>query len=125
MKHLLILLSLVLVCVTDAAPSKPNIIFIVGDDCGYNEFSFQGGKIPTPRIDSIAKGGVTLTHSYVTSAVCSPSHAGLLTGRYQERFGYYGNLPFNNLAITGVPVSEMMLSAVLKPAGYRSIAIGK
>jgi len=108
-----------------SGPAKPNIIFIIGDDCGFNEFSFQGGKIPTPRIDSIAKGGVTLTHGYVTSAVCSPSRAGLLTGRYQERFGYYGNLPFKQIAIEGVPLTETMLPAALKPAGYRSIAIGK
>ncbi len=84
-----------------AGPGKPNIIFIVGDDCGYNEFSYNGGKIATPMIDSLAKDGVTLTHGYVTSAVCSPSRAGLLTGRYQERFGYYGNLPFKNLEMMG------------------------
>ena len=125
MKYLILLFGLALGCVTKAAPPKPNIIFIVGDDCGYNEFSFNGGKIPTPRIDSIAKGGVTLTHGYVTSAVCSPSRAGLLTGRYQERFGFLGNLPLKNLEVTGVPLDETMLPAVLKPAGYRTIAVGK
>ena len=110
----------------DPAPAtKPNIIFIISDDCGYNEFSFNGSKIPTPRIDSIATGGATLKQGYVTSAVCSPSRAGLMTGRYQERFGFYGNLPLNHLEITGVPLSETMLPAALKPAGYRNIAIGK
>lgn len=104
---------------------KPNIVFIVGDDCGYNEFSFQGGQIPTPRIDSIASGGVRLTQGYVSAAVCSPSRAGLLTGRYQQRFGHHGNLPYRKLDVTGLPLSETLLPAVLKPAGYRSIAIGK
>ena len=109
----------------DPQLEKPNIVFIVGDDCGYNEFSFQGGRIPTPRIDSIAKGGVLLTQGYVTAAVCSPSRAGLLTGRYQQRFGHHGNLPFRKLDVTGLPLSETLLPAALKPAGYHSIAVGK
>ena len=111
--------------IDSAAADKPNIVIIVGDDCGYNEFSFQGGSIPTPRIDSIAEGGVRLTQGYVTAAVCSPSRAGLLTGRYQQRFGHHGNLPFRKIEITGLPVTETLLPAALKPAGYRSIAIGK
>jgi len=108
-----------------ATSTKPNIVFIVGDDCGYNEFSMQGGKIPTPRIDSIASGGVRLTQGYVSAAVCSPSRAGFLTGRYQQRFGHHGNLPFRNLELVGLPLTETLLPAALKPAGYRSIAIGK
>ena len=91
-----------------AERAKPNIVFIVGDDCGYNEFSFQGGKIPTPHIDSIATGGVRLTQAYVSAAVCSPSRAGLLTGRYQQRFGHLGNLPFKNVALEGVPLTETL-----------------
>lgn len=108
-----------------AAEAKPNIIWIVSDDCGYNEFSFNGSKTPTPRIDSIATGGVTMTNGYVTAPVCSPTRAGLLTGRYQQRFGYYANPPLKNVAIEGVPLDETMLSAALKPAGYRTIAVGK
>ena len=126
MIHLFILFPIVLVCVPNAATaSKPNIVFIVGDDCGYSEFSFQGGRLPTPRIDSIAKEGVQLTQGYVSSSVCSPSRAGLLTGRYQQRFGFHGNLPYRKLEVTGLPVSETLLPAALKPAGYRSIAVGK
>ena len=108
-----------------AGSAKPNIIFIVGDDCGYHEFSFQGGTISTPQIDAIAKGGVHLTQGYVSGAVCSPSRAGLLTGRYQQRFGFLGNLPFRKLDVSGLPLRETLLPAALKPAGYRSIAIGK
>ena len=127
MKTLVSLLSLLLACAAfaDASRSKPNIVFIIGDDCGYNEFSFQGGRIPTPRIDSIAAGGVRLTQGYVSAAICSPSRAGLLTGRYQQRFGYPGNPPMKRLDVEGVPTSETMLPAALKPAGYRTIAIGK
>ncbi len=121
----LLLAQFVALQAADAPKQKPSIIFIVGDDCGYNEFSYLGGKTPTPRIDSLAKGGVTLTNGYVTSAVCSPSRAGLLTGRYQQRFGFLGNLPFKKLEIMGVPLDEKMLPVALKPAGYRSIAIGK
>ena len=104
---------------------KPNIVFIVGDDCGYNEFSFQRGRIRTPRIDSIAVGGACLTQGYVSAAVCSPSRAGMLTGRYQQRFGHHGNLPFKKVKLEGVPLSETLLPAALKPAGYQNIAIGK
>ena len=108
-----------------SAATKPSIVFIVGDDCGYNEFSFQGGRIPTPRIDSIAAGGVSLTQGYVSAAVCSPSRAGLLTGRYQQRFGHHGNLPFKKVELEGVPLTETLLPAVLQSAGYQTIAIGK
>ncbi len=122
---------LVLACVswfqtnTVAAETKPNIVFIVGDDCGYNEFSFQGGSIATPRIDSIAAGGVTLTQGYVSAAVCAPSRAGLLTGRYQQRFGFLSNLPMKQLVLEGLPLTETMLPEVLHAGGYRNIAIGK
>ncbi len=114
------------VCVGPAIAAKPNIIFIVGDDCGYSEFSFNGQKkIPTPRIDSIANGGITCTQGYVSAAVCAPSRAGLMTGRYQQRFGFLGNLPNKNQEREGIPLTETVLPDVLKTGGYRTIAIGK
>src|SRR5690348_14205384 len=68
-------------------PRRPNIVVIVSDDAGYADFSMQGDKrFPTPHIDSIAAHGVRFTDGYVTAPVCSPSRAGLLTGRYQQRF---------------------------------------
>ncbi len=67
----------------------PNVIVILADDLGYNDLSIHGSKdIPTPHIDSLAKNGVRCTDAYVTAPVCSPSRAGLLTGRYQSRFGF-------------------------------------
>lgn len=110
---------------SDAAP-KPNIVVILSDDAGYNEFSMNGSKsIQTPRIDSIGKSGVRFTNGYVSGTVCSPSRAGLLTGRYQQRFGHEFNIPPAYSETNGLPLSETLLPAVLKPAGYRTIALGK
>src|SRR5262245_2502087 len=72
---------------------KPNFIVILADDLGYADLGCEGCKdIPTPNIDSLARNGVRFTNGYVSSPVCSPSRAGLMTGRYQERFGYEFNL---------------------------------
>jgi arylsulfatase A-like enzyme len=113
----------------DAAtdPSKkPNIILIVSDDAGYAEFSMHGSKtISTPHIDSIAANGVGFSNGYVSGSVCSPTRAGLLTGRYQNRFGHEFNIPPVYSESNGLPLTETMLPAVLKDAGYRSIALGK
>lgn len=73
----------------DAPTGKPNIIIILADDLGRNELSIYGGmRVPTPNIDAIGKEGVMFTEGYSTAAICAPSRAGLLTGRYQERFGF-------------------------------------
>lgn len=75
---------------------KPNIVLIVSDDAGYDGFSFQGsGDVKTPHIDKLAASGVHYTNAYVSSSVCSPSRAGFLTGRYQQRFGNEQNLGEN------------------------------
>ncbi len=75
-----------------AAGQKPNILVIVADDLGYGELGCQGWKdIPTPHIDSIARNGVRFTSGYVSCPVCSPTRAGLMTGRYQQRFGHEFN----------------------------------
>lgn len=81
---------------------KPNIIILLADDLGKYDISLYGGKsTPTPQIDSLAASGVTFTDGYVSSSICSPSRAGLLTGRYQERFGHEfqpgDRYPKNNL----------------------------
>ncbi len=110
----------------DAPPNKPNIIVIVSDDCGYNEFSMQGAKLfPTPRIDSLAANGVRFSNGYVSGAVCSPTRAGLLTGRYQQRFGHEFNIPPVYSEENGLPLTETTLADVLKSAGYHTLALGK
>src|ERR1022692_4857541 len=70
---------------TQEKPKKrPNIVIILADDLGYADAGFQGCKdIPTPHIDSIAKNGVRFTSGYVSGPYCSPTRAGLMTGRYQ------------------------------------------
>ena len=68
--------------------SKPNIIIIYADDLGWNQLSCYGNtKIKTPNIDALAAQGVRFTQAYATAPICSPSRMGLLTGRYQQRFG--------------------------------------
>ena len=68
---------------------KPNVIILFADDLGKYDISLYGGKdVPTPNIDTLATSGVTFTDGYVTAPICSPSRAGLLTGRYQQRFGH-------------------------------------
>lgn len=105
---------------------KPNFVIILSDDAGYGEFSMTGSKsIQTPRIDSIAKSGIQFTNGYVSGTVCSPSRAGLLSGRYQQRFGHEFNIPPAYSETNGLPLTETLLPAVLKPAGYCTIALGK
>lgn len=71
------------------ADSHPNVIILLADDLGKYDISLYGGKdVPTPNIDALAHSGVTFTNAYCTSPICSPSRAGLLTGRYQQRFGH-------------------------------------
>ena len=118
--------ALLALAASSPAADKPNIVVLLSDDAGYHEFSMQGSKtIPTPRIDSIARNGVRFTNGYVSGCVCSPTRAGLLTGRYQQRFGHEFNIPPAYSETNGLPLSETLLPAVLQPAGYRTIALGK
>jgi arylsulfatase A-like enzyme len=109
------------------AAGKPNIIVIVSDDSGYNEFTMNGGNrlFPTPRIDSIAANGVRFPNGYVSGTVCSPTRAGLLTGRYQNRFGHEFNVPPVYSEDNGLSLKETTIADVLKSAEYRTIALGK
>ncbi len=71
---------------------KPNVLVIVADDLGWGELGCQGNnEIPTPHIDSIAKSGIRFTSGYVSGPYCSPTRAGLMSGRYQQRFGHEFN----------------------------------
>lgn len=108
-------------------PGVPNVIIVLTDDQGYHDVGFNGcTDIPTPNLDRIANEGVKFTNGYVSFAVCGPSRAGLLTGRYQDRFGFNRNPLFApNDSLQGLPVREETLGAAMHQAGYRTMAIGK
>lgn len=116
-------------CATPAPtpPRRPNIILLVSDDQGYAEMSCQGGEIPTPHLDRLAASGVRFTSGYVTASFCSPSRAGLLTGRYQQRFGHENNPVerMNDRPEVGLPASQMTLADHLQAAGYATGMVGK
>ncbi len=104
---------------------KPNILFIVGDDMGYADVGFHGNKdIPTPHLDALAKSGLRFTNGYVSGPYCSPTRAGLLTGRYQQRFGHEFN-PGGGAGGQGLPTTETTIADRLKAAGYATGLVGK
>ena len=114
-----------------ASESKPNIILIISDDAGYSDFGFNGGRqIPTPHLDRLAREGVVCTQGYVTASVCCPSRMGLMTGRYQQRFGAECNCPaiatpgFTKGDL-GLEPGERTMGDDLRHAGYKTMMIGK
>lgn len=103
--------------------NQPNILVILVDDAGYNDFGFMGSKdMMTPNIDQLASQGVVLTDAHVAATVSSPSRACLITGRYGHRFGYECNPSDNDY---GVSLDEQTIADVFKESGYRTAAIGK
>jgi arylsulfatase A-like enzyme len=126
---------------TKAADSKPNVVILVGDDMGYADIGVHGCKdIPTPHIDALAKEGVRCSNGYASGPYCSPTRAGLLTGRYQTRFGHEfnpGGAPGSaelkkqrresgrNNEKSGLPLGETTIADRLREAGYHTALIGK
>ncbi|XP_050692184.1 arylsulfatase A-like [Eriocheir sinensis] len=109
----------------DKAASTPNIVVLLADDLGYGDLSFSGHPTSrTPHIDGLAQESRFFTHHYVTSPVCSPSRASLLTGRMQVRSGVYPSyfVPDNPL---GMHRNETTIAALLKAKGYRTMMTGK
>jgi len=109
------------------AANRPNIIIIVADDLGYADLGCQGATdVRTPFIDSIATNGVRFTDGYVSCPVCSPTRAGLMTGKYQQRFGHELNPPPPAQAgNVGLSLKETTLADRLKTAGYVTGMFGK
>ena len=136
----------------------PNIVVILADDLGWNDLSFGGGgvangAVPTPRIDSLAREGVSFRAAYTGNATCAPSRAAILTGRYPTRFGfeftpapkafmrlvahwsegsprppiYYAEREKDvpSLADEGLPADEITIAELLRAAGYRTLGLGK
>jgi arylsulfatase A-like enzyme len=94
-------------------------VFIIADDLGWADVAFHGGNAPTPQLDKLAASGLELTQHYV-APVCSPTRAGLLTGRCWSRFGVTS--PQNNRAL---PFDTVTLPLALKQAGYETCLTGK
>ena len=108
---------------TKNATQRPNIIVIVIDDAGYADFGFMGSKdLQTPHIDALASTAIKFTDAHVTASVCSPSRAGLLTGKYQQRFGYECN---EGDGYTGIDTAQVLLPEHLTKLGYATAAFGK
>lgn len=99
-----------------------NVLLILADDLGYADLGCQGSPdVKTPNIDSLAQNGVRCTAGYVTAPQCSPSRAGLLSGRYQQRFGHEGNPNFPLMLMRG----GRTMADHLKAAGYATAYFGK
>lgn len=110
---------------------RPNILIILADDMGYGDLGCYGSRqIPTPFLDRLAANGVRCTQGYVSGNVCAPSRAGLLTGRYQQHFGFEHNLgggkQRHHVATQlGIPIDQPTIADRLKDLGYRTGLIGK
>ena len=116
------------------AQKQPNIILLFADDAGYADFGFQGSsEMTTPSLDKLASQGVKITQGYVSASTCGPSRAGLLTGRYQQRFGFEeNNVPGFMSAVSaadgtemGLPLEEVTMADYLKALGYKTAIYGK
>ncbi|MEO6244388.1 MAG: sulfatase-like hydrolase/transferase [Opitutaceae bacterium] len=107
-----------------ARAAQPNLVIFYADDLGWGELGCQGFNkdIPTPHIDSIAKNGTRFSNGYVAATYCSPSRAGLMTGRYPTRFGHEFNSVANQ---TGLRLDQTTLATRLKNLGYATAAVGK
>lgn len=117
-------------CQNELKTSKPNIILIVADDLGYGDLGFTGSKqLKTPNLDALANSGVQCTQGYVSSAVCSPSRAGFLTGINQVEFGYDNNLGPNQHGFDpedrGLPLGISTIGDYLQDEGYVTGLVGK
>jgi arylsulfatase A-like enzyme len=118
-----LVLSLILLS-TLAAAAPPNIVLIYADDLGFGDVSCNGAKAGlTPHIDRLARGGLNFTDAHATSATCTPSRYGLLTGEYPWRKRGTGVLPGDARLI--IDPSRPTLASVLKSAGYRTGVVGK
>jgi len=126
MKTLLSILILGLALGSTAiAASQPNIILILADDMGPGEPSHAGGIIPTPTLDRMAKEGMRFTDAHTTSAVCTPTRYGILTGRYNWRSRLKRGVLFNATDKALMDPKRLNLPNFLQKAGYHTGCVGK
>ena len=118
--------ELLLGAATSTAAAPPNIVLIMADDLGYGELGCYGAtRCQTPRLDQLAATGLRLTDFHSNGAVCSPTRAALMTGRYQQRCGIDGVVTAKNHRDAGMPITEETLAEVLARAGYATGIFGK
>ncbi len=112
-----------LACAAQLAAERANVVLIVSDDQGYGDISCypHPDEVSTPNIDRLAAEGARMTSGYASCPVCAPTRAGLLTGRYQQRFGFYTAADSR----AGLPLSETTLSEILSKHGYATGVFGK
>ena len=123
MKHVIACLIMLLCCSRSVSAKPPNILIFLADDLGWADLGFQGSSdIRTPNIDQLAARSIRFTDGHVTASVCSPSRAGLLTGRYQQRFGHEANTPPPD---QGMDLNQETMADALKSHGYRTGLVGK
>jgi arylsulfatase A-like enzyme len=118
-----ITLLMLVLGISAALANKPNIIVIMADDLGYRDLGFQGSEtVKTPHLDSLAEGGIIFSDAHAAASVCSPSRAGFVTGRYQQRFGHEANCPRGE---QGMDTSEYTIGQAFKSLDYKTFMIGK
>jgi len=125
MKIVIVIISLFIIGVASGQSKNatPNVIIIFTDDQGYNDVSCYGSPtIKTPNLDKMAANGIRFTDFYVTSSVCSPSRASLLTGRLPARNAVGGVLVPGQ---AGLAQSEITIAELLKEKGYKTACYGK
>jgi arylsulfatase A-like enzyme len=121
-------------CIDVNAQKKPNIVLLFADDAGYADFGFQGStSFKTPNLDKLAKQSVKCSQGYVSDPTCGPSRAGLITGRYQQRFGFEeNNVPGFMSPVSaadgdkmGLPIDQKTIGNYLQSLGYKTGFYGK
>lgn len=119
--------SLLVCSVTQAQPARPNIVFIMTDDAGYGDLGIYGAPdVRTPVLDQLARDGVRFTNFYSNGPTCSPTRAGLISGRYQQRYNVEAPLPTAPRAEgRGLRAEGHSLPHLLKTAGYDTALVGK
>jgi arylsulfatase A-like enzyme len=122
----ILLMPLVPLHGAEQSAAKPNVLILIADDLGYADLGVQGCRdFPTPHLDSLAASGVRFTSGYVSGPVCSPTRAGLMTGRYQTRFGHEFNHPLADRASVGLPDTVKTAAQLFRDAGYVTGHVGK
>lgn len=134
MKYTLFILFTISLSLSIEAQKKPNIVLLFADDAGYADFGFQGSKeMITPHLDKLAKESVRFKQAYVTDPTCGPSRAGLMTGKYQQRFGFEENnvpgfmssVSAQDNAEMGIPIKEKTIGNYMKELNYTTAFFGK